>query len=74
MVEGRKVRERGKAFKDFFTQARLFYHSMSEPERKHMISGFHFELGKVDTMEVRKNMMPCCQMLILTSHKRWQRA
>jgi catalase len=57
MVEGRKVRERGKAFKDFFTQARLFYHSMSEVEKKHMISGFHFELGKVNMMEVRKNMI-----------------
>jgi catalase len=56
-VEGEKVRERGKMFKDFFIQAKLFWNSMTMPEKKHIISAFHFELGKVETMEVRKNMV-----------------
>jgi catalase len=56
-VEGNKVRERSMSFKDFFTQAKLFWNSMSMPEKKHIIDAFHFELGKVETMSVRENMV-----------------
>lgn len=56
-VEGHKIRERSRTFKDFFTQAALFYNSMSQPEKKHIIDGFHFELGKVNSMDVRKNVV-----------------
>jgi catalase len=57
MVEGMKVRERSKSFKDFFSQATLFYNSMTPIEKKHIIQAFHFELGKVNSMDVRKNMV-----------------
>jgi catalase len=56
-VEGYKIRERSETFKDFFSQATLFWKSMTEPEKKHIISAFHFELGKVDTMAVRERMV-----------------
>ncbi|HET6245682.1 MAG TPA: catalase [Bacteroidia bacterium] len=56
-VEGNKVRERSNSFKDFFSQATMFYNSMSEAEKKHIISAFHFELGKVNTMEIRERMV-----------------
>jgi catalase len=56
-VEGTKIRTRSKTFKDFFSQATLFWNSMSMAEKKHIISAFHFELGKVETMSVRENMV-----------------
>src|SRR5690606_16428486 len=56
-VEGHKIRERSDSFKDYFTQARLFYNSMSEIERQHIVEAFHFELGKVETKDIRKRMV-----------------
>ena len=53
-VEGRKVRERGEKFKDFFSQAGLFWNSMSEPEKNHIIKAFRFEVGKVKSIEIRQ--------------------
>lgn len=55
-VDGHKIRERSESFKDHFSQATLFWNSMTEPEKKHIISAFHFELGKVDSKEVRQRM------------------
>lgn len=56
-VDGHKVRERSESFKDHFTQARLFWNSMSEIEKKHIIKAGHFELGKVESKEVRERMI-----------------
>nr|WP_233632579.1 MULTISPECIES: catalase [Parapedobacter] len=56
-IDGRKIRARSKSFFDHFSQARLFYHSQSEPEKNHMIDAFSFELGKVKTVEVRQRMI-----------------
>ncbi|RYZ52910.1 MAG: catalase [Sphingobacteriales bacterium] len=56
-VEGYKTRARSESFKDHFTQARLFYNSMTEPEKKHILEAFHFELGKVETLEIRERMV-----------------
>jgi catalase len=56
-VEGHKIRERSETFKDFFSQATMFWNSMTDPEKKHIISAFHFELGKVETMAVRERMV-----------------
>ncbi|MHB8102685.1 MAG: catalase [Methanosarcina sp.] len=53
-VEGKKIRERSEKFKDFFSQAKLFWNSMSEPEKEHIIRAFHFEVGKVIDPEIRK--------------------
>lgn len=56
-VEGHKIRERSNSFKDYFSQAKLFYDSMSEIEKKHILEAFHFELGKVETKEIRQRMV-----------------
>lgn len=56
-VDGHKVRERSESFKDHYTQATLFWNSMSEPEKQHIISALHFELGKVETKAIRQRMV-----------------
>ncbi len=56
-VEGKKIRGRSEKFKDFFSQARSFYNSMSGTEKKHIISAFHFEVGKVESKEVRQKVV-----------------
>ena len=52
-VEGRKVRARSESFKDHFSQVKLFWNSMSAPEKKHIIEAYSFELGKCD-MPIRE--------------------
>ncbi|MBB6693316.1 catalase [Cohnella xylanilytica] len=53
-IEGRKVRARSASFRDHFSQAALFWNSMSEVERKHIVQAFSFELGKVGSPSVRQ--------------------
>jgi catalase len=52
-VEGRKIRERSESFSDHFSQATLFWNSMTSWEKQHIVEAFSFELNKVDTLEVR---------------------
>ena len=56
-VEGRKVRERSESFRDHFSQASLFWNSMSKPEKKHIIDAYRFELGKVKSQSVRQQIV-----------------
>ncbi|WP_437775111.1 catalase [Sorangium sp. So ce1097] len=56
-VLGLKARERSDSFKDHITQARLFWNSLSVPEKKHLVSAARFELGKVATRHVRERMV-----------------
>lgn len=56
-VEGRKVRSRSKSFEDHFSQAKLFWNSMSEPEKLHIIEAYSFELGKVKSKSVRQQVV-----------------
>ncbi|MGN7476326.1 catalase [Solibacillus silvestris] len=53
-VEGRKVRARSASFEDHYSQARLFWLSQTDDEKQHIINAFSFELGKVETIEIRK--------------------
>jgi catalase len=54
---GEKLRVRSGSFADHYTQARLFWISMREPEQQHIVNGFAFELGKVETEAIRKRML-----------------
>ncbi|QDV07968.1 Catalase C [Planctomycetes bacterium Poly30] len=54
---GQKLRIRPESFADHYTQARQFWHSMTEPEQRHIIGGFSFELGKVQRQEIRERMV-----------------
>ncbi|MCM2369973.1 catalase [Aporhodopirellula aestuarii] len=54
---GQKLRIRPKSFADHYTQARLFYISMTEPEKRHIAGGFGFELGKCENAKIRTRML-----------------
>jgi catalase len=56
-VEGRKIRERSESFKEFYSQATLFWNSMTEPEKEHIVDAFLFEIGKVNNIELRKRLV-----------------
>ncbi|WP_226526876.1 catalase [Metabacillus niabensis] len=56
-VEGRKVQSRSESFKDHFSQATMFWNSMSEPEKEHIIDAFSFELGKVKSKSVQQQVV-----------------
>jgi len=52
-IEAHKVRQRSESFADHFSQARLFFHSLSKPEQEHVIAAYSFELGKVEREHIR---------------------
>lgn len=52
-VSGTVVRRRPQSFDDHFTQATMFWNSMTVPERDHIVAAFSFELGKCVHPEVR---------------------
>ncbi|GAQ17056.1 catalase HPII [Oceanobacillus picturae] len=56
-MEGRKVKARSNSFKDHFSQATLFWNSMSKPEKEHIIEAFCFELGKVQSKDVQQQVV-----------------
>ena len=55
--QGDKLRIRPESFADHYSQARLFFRSMTEPEQRHIVSAFAFELGKVETVAIRTRML-----------------
>ena len=52
-IDANKIRQRGDSFSDHFSQARLFFHSMSKHEQEHIIAAYSFELGKVEREHIR---------------------
>ena len=56
-IDAKKVRDRSKSFMDHFSQARMFFNSQSQPEKKHIIDALRFELGKVETVSIRERML-----------------
>nr|WP_236005944.1 catalase [Desemzia sp. RIT 804] len=52
-VGGKKVRARSESFKDHYSQAKLFWNSMNDVEKKHIVAAYSFELGKCD-MPIRE--------------------
>ncbi len=56
-VDGIKRRVRSDSFKDHFSQATLFWNSMSPPEKEHIVSAFSFELAKVERVEIRERVL-----------------
>ncbi|MFE1145985.1 catalase [Streptomyces albidoflavus] len=53
-VDGVKIRKRSPSFDDHYTQAALFWRSMADWEKQHIVDAFRFELGKVGAMPVRE--------------------
>ncbi|MBM7704410.1 catalase [Metabacillus iocasae] len=56
-MEGHKVRARSESFKDHFSQAAMFWNSMSAPEKEHIKKAFSFELGKVQSKSVQQQVI-----------------
>ena len=56
-VEGHKIRARSESFNDHYTQATLFWNSLTLPEQKHLVEAAHFELGKVMSKEIRQRQV-----------------
>lgn len=52
-VDGAKIRRRSPSFQDHYSQPALFWNSMSGWEKQHIVQAFRFELGKVETREIR---------------------
>jgi catalase len=56
-VDGVMRRVRSASFSDHFSQATLFWNSMSPVEREHITSAFSFELAKVTRVEIRQRVL-----------------
>lgn len=56
-VEGHKIRARSESFNNHYSQATLFWNSMTPAEKKHIVEAAHFELGKVESYEIRERMV-----------------
>ncbi|MGS0895391.1 catalase HPII [Burkholderia stagnalis] len=56
-LDGDKVRVRSDSFADHFSQAALFYQSMSDIEQRHIRDAYCFELGKVTKPEIRQRVV-----------------
>jgi catalase len=52
-IDGEKRRVRAASFEDHFSQAKLFWRSMTPVERQHIVDAYSFELAKVETIQVR---------------------
>ena len=56
-VAGSKIRKRPDSFADHYTQAAMFWRSMADWEKEHIVAGFCFELGMVPEREIRAGVL-----------------
>jgi catalase len=56
-VTGEKIRKRADSFADHYSQATLFWNSMSDWEKEHIVAAFRFELGKVEHRHIREGVV-----------------
>lgn len=56
-IEGKKIRARSDSFKDHFSQAKMFYNSMSDVEKQHIIDTMSFELAKVNREDIKQQVL-----------------
>lgn len=56
-IDAHKVRERSDSFRDHFSQAKMFFNSQSDVEKKHIADALTFELTKVLAAPVRQRML-----------------
>lgn len=53
-VDGHVIRARSDSFKDYYSQVRIFWNSLTPIEKQHTIDGFSYQLGKVKSKSVRQ--------------------
>jgi catalase len=56
-IDGHKIRARSTSFTDFFSQATLFWNSMADWEKEHIVAAFSFELNNCETRSVPEAVM-----------------
>jgi len=56
-VDGHKIRARSTSFDDHFTQATMFWNSMSAWEKDHIVDAFSFELEQCETIAIRQAVL-----------------
>lgn len=56
-VTGTKIRTRSPSFSEHFSQATLFYRSLSTAEQEHIAQAFTFELSKLTAQVLRDRMV-----------------
>lgn len=56
-IDGKIIRARSESFNDHFSQATLFWNSMSPPERLHIINAFAFEVGRVKDKCIKQRVV-----------------
>ena len=56
-VDGEKIRKRSPSFQEYHSQATLFWNSMADWEREHIVAAYRFELNKCDHMHVREQQV-----------------
>ena len=54
---GPRLRVRAQSFSDHYSQATLFWESMSAPEQDHIVAAFSFELGKCLHEEIKDRVL-----------------
>lgn len=54
-VEGHKIQKRSESFKDYYSQAKLYLNSLTQPEFDHTVDGFSFEIGMCNSVMVKQN-------------------
>ncbi|GAB3806050.1 catalase [Micromonospora zhanjiangensis] len=59
VTEAPKIRANPVSFDDHFSQARLFWLSMSPTEREHIIRAYTFELGKCYHQAIKERQLRC---------------
>jgi catalase len=56
-IDGAKIRARSDSFSDHFSQATMFFNSMSDWEKMHIAEAISFELNQVETEALRDRTM-----------------
>ncbi|ADY55709.1 Catalase [Syntrophobotulus glycolicus DSM 8271] len=56
-IDGHAVRARSESFRDHFSQATLFWNSMSAAEKEHIVDAFHFEVGSVKDVNLKQRVV-----------------
>ncbi len=56
-IDAKKIRTRSESFSDHFSQPALFYRSLADWEKKHVISAYSFELGKCNHAHIQQRML-----------------
>ncbi|MUH37118.1 catalase [Zobellia amurskyensis] len=56
-IDANKIRTRSESFNDHFSQPALFYRSLSDWEKEHVVGAYSFELGKCDIKHIKERML-----------------